>query len=359
MLSTAHPAAYRTEAHALAEAAPSLRDTLCRLWAGHAGIGGRAQQKLRHAYLNNPAGAGRCLLLRTAHDADAVGVIGLHQRQWWRGAEARQVLALTDFVVDRSHRTLGPALQLMRAAVADGLQAQDLVYGLPNAASQAVAQRAGLRRLGTLPRLGKLLRSAFLLRRQGLEQPPRALTVPMDAALAGFDAAMTQAAGVAWRWREGRFDDALLARLWAARDPTLWLADRSPEVLAWRFSPEAEAGWQLSLAESARSDQTALGYVVWRRAGELVDIADVLCNAPQEQLASLLRSFARRMRRHTEATALTLEFSGSPALMRQLARAGFVAKETGAAVFGLAPGDERLWAAGPPYFTRFDRDPDV
>ena len=74
--------------------------------------------------------------------------------------------AIADFAVARDHRSLGPALMLIRAIASLGSERFDLVYGLPNPSATAVCRRGGLRQIGAVQRYVKVLRWQYLLARR-------------------------------------------------------------------------------------------------------------------------------------------------------------------------------------------------
>jgi hypothetical protein len=371
------------------------------LWSQHLGGREQAARKVAHAYLENPAGAGQCLLALEGSPPQTVGALGLHARRYWRGHDTAEVCVMADFVVDPRQRTLGPALALMRAAV-DTTRQQSLgLFGWPNERSAAVAQRAGVPAPLTMARYAKPLRSRLPLVR--LQQAPRApqsrwtrlqhqalsrllppllpiVTPALDAMLSGHDrlqmlgkrasAALLRQEGSgapmqathsgAWQ-HVGGFADTLsggrraaenpntgpaIDTLWAQRGAQWWLSDRSWPFLRWRF---AQGRWQLSLWLDA--DGRAHGYVVWRMApsagsttaaegrsaDDVVEIADALCNPLPRALAPMLRSFAHSMRSQTRAQLLSLEFGGCQTLAGQILEAGFVALGTPAPVLCTPP----------------------
>jgi hypothetical protein len=359
------PTRYRAEPAAW----PDAQDAVLSLWQHHSAMGTGAGHKLAWGYRDNPAGPGHCVLLHAdgepASHRAPIGVIALHERRWWRGEQTVRAAALADFVVNPTHRTLGPAVILMRAALASA-QAQALVYGLPNDNSRAVAARVGMAPLHTMPRRGKLLRGAFLLQRRGL--PWRgslrsSVTAPLDAALAGIDLLGASTEGRGLCWQQADFGDAAIDELWSQRDDGLWMAERSSRCLAWRFGqpagpgPAALSPWLLSIARTAEG--APRGYVVWRVSQDLVELGDFLCPQPRQRLPQLLHSFARHMRRSSRATALSLEVAGGEALSTALTRAGFIAHGDGTAVVGRLTGALAGTTPGDTWFTSFDRDPDV
>jgi len=370
------------------------------LWSQHLGGPERAELKVAHAYLDNPAGEGQCLLAQDGSPPQSIGALGLHARRYWRGCDAADFHILADFVVDPRQRTLGPALALMRAAIDTTRQQALGLFGWPNERSAAVARRAALPPLLAMRRYVKPLRSRLPLMR--LHQAPRAtqggwselphkayasmlpallpvVTPVLDAALSAHDqlqllggrasaALRHEGPGSGWHaahrgaWHHvGGFADTppgnrraqdnptacqAVDTLWARRCTSWWLSERSWPVLCWRF---AHGQWQLSVWLDTAGQ--AQGYVVWRTApaaglaapqagrsgDEVVEIADVLCNTLAQSLAPMLRSFGHSMRRQTRAQLLSLEFGGCTALARQILDAGFLARGRPAPVLGMPP----------------------
>jgi hypothetical protein len=112
---------------------------------------------LRTGYLTNPAGEGVCAAALRRRRPNAEGVQCLHPRTFHLGAQYHGA-CIADFAVSREHRSLGPALMLLRRIAEVGVERFDLVYGLPNAKSTAVCKRAGLKCIGYIRRYVKVLR---------------------------------------------------------------------------------------------------------------------------------------------------------------------------------------------------------
>lgn len=314
-----------------------------------------AHTKLRHGYLANPAGPGLGVLLHDEASGQPVGVQCLHARTFWQDGVAQHVAALADYAVGQAHRSLGPALTLMRTGLGLGAARFGFVYGFPNARSQAVCTRAGMQRVGGTTRYGKLLSSRFLLR-----SPRRGawwswLAGPADGVLRLLDAARTLQHARGLRWSDAAPGDARIDAIWQRRDPRLLLSERSARVLGWRYAPEGFPGWRVSVAEDAHGQP--LGYVAWARRDDVVLISDFFCGRPEHDTCRLLTGFARHMRRE-RASALSLEFYGCDEVARQLRRAGFFAKPGVSPLYVAAgqvraPADAQAW-----YVTGFDRDGD-
>ena len=161
-----------------------------------------AAAKYRHYYLDNPAGKGTCLLLHDGTSGEAIGVQGLIPRTFYDGDRRIDVATLADFVVAPGHRSLGPALKLMRASIAHSKERFNFIYGTPNENSRATLKRAGLRALGSLTRYTKVIRSKSYWR----ARLPQWIVLPVasavDALIACADIGRGWLYGRHWLWSE-------------------------------------------------------------------------------------------------------------------------------------------------------------
>lgn len=315
-----------------------------------------AAVRLKHRYLLNPAGPGSALLLQQ-DDADTPEVAGvqcLHARTFHHQGRTWQVAGMADYAVAEQHRTLGPALQLMKQALAAGRAHYDWLYGLPNTKSEAVCKRSGLVYLGSAGRWTALLRSRLLCRRW-LPGPLAAVLAPvLDLGLLLRDA-LGLGAARGQHWHDSAGSPAEIDAIWQQRPPELLLSERSRAVLSWRFGGDAAVPWTVSVAR--RRNGSLLGYVVWRVEAGVAQVADFLSTAPLRDTALLMRGFAWHLRRQRGVQRVTLEFFGSHDVAQALRSAGFWARPESLPLY-LAAGQHEAPAADRWYFTAFDRDGD-
>ena len=121
----------------------SSESLIAGLWAqGLLGlVDSVAKEKYQQFYLDNPAGRGDCILLVDTASGRAVGVQGFVPRRFWRGTRKVDAAVMADFIVVPEHRSLGPALKLMRAGIELGKQRFAFFYGTPNEKSLAIVRR--------------------------------------------------------------------------------------------------------------------------------------------------------------------------------------------------------------------------
>lgn len=348
-----------------------------------------ARAKLQLGYLANPAGASRVLLLMAQsaqgpqttegaqglHKAEgpqglhkvkgvqglhkAEGVQGLHARRFQFGALTLNAVALADLVVNAEHRSLGPALMLMRRSVEIAQEHFELTYGLPNERAAAVCARAGLRALGSLKRYAKPLASREKLGARISPGLAMLLAPLVDRALTARDAWRGAKLGMRLTCRTSSWNNPALDDIWAQRGAGLLLSQRSADMLRWRFDgarlPQSSPRWEICIAHDASS--AVQGYVVWRQNAGFFEVGDFFVKNVSQQLTPMMLGFARYAKRH-QAVSISVQFFGDPRVVQSLLAAGMQLRPEEAAVFigAATPAeltDPNIW-----YLTAFDNDAD-
>jgi hypothetical protein len=332
------------------------RADILRLWNGS--LRDADAKRYQWIYERNPQGAVGCWLVNDAGGA-AAGVAAafpqtIHgSRRLWRAGVAG------DFVVDKAHRAIGPALMLQKAlAKSCAHDAQfDVVYGFANQAARAVQVRAGFKDLGPATDLRKVIRTeAALVRRYGTAG--RVAAPMVDAAIALMDRRSRPSTHelrcVDVAAFDTRFDD-----LWARVAPLLpFTGERSSRYLTWRFRENPHIRYQTLAAE--RTDIEALaGYLVWYvRANELI-VADVIADPSSDALEVLVAQVLKHAR-HRGVQSVRLRYFGAPERLQPLHRLGFRESESGRyvvmsvspAASSQVPLDRNSW-----YLLEADADP--
>ncbi len=275
----------------------------------------------RYAWLYE-RGPADCWLL-SPQPGDVVGSAGIMGRSLSLAGRSVQAGQAIDLNVDREHRTAGPALALQRA-VTGAVQAGrfDLLYGFPNAESEAVLARAGYRPLGRLERWVKPLCSEDGI--EGWLKSPRL----RKATSAVFDLALVARSPETYYQRRGgvrveisdRFD-ARFDRLWQrAAGQFGVVGERTSRYLNWRFAQSPLARHRAFCL--CAKDRELQAYLVYSRDEAKVFVGDFFFT-DLEALDTLLAEFARFARREKARSIATLLLGGER-VCRKLARFGFV-----------------------------------
>ncbi|HVK78700.1 MAG TPA: GNAT family N-acetyltransferase [Kofleriaceae bacterium] len=319
-----------------------VRDVLCGLWDRNLQVDGGVAAKFEWLYRAAPHRPDDVFLLATGAGA-TVGTAGVAIRAMQLGERDGTAGLLADLAVDKDHRSVGPALALVREVKAWALGHHELAYGFPNKHAEGVFKRAGYQPLGTITRWARVLRHAGFagrIREVDLTRVPeqarawiyRAVELPGVAALAGTAVDLAQlarrspAAAVAarhLRLTSAPAPDPGVDALWArARGEYGVIGHRTREVLAWRFPSGPTLTW---VAAHARDGGELRAYAAIERAGDTAHVKDLFGHQPDVlALLDLLPAWAYR----TGAHALSMRYLGATWLRDALVERGFKARQS-------------------------------
>ncbi len=314
-----------------------------------------APAKLRLGYVANPAGQGCIVLLHTSVDGTAVGIQGLHPRTFYLGTKRLRAVGMADFAVESGHRSLGPALMLMRFCARVGAERFDLIYGLPNQKAAPVLVRAGFRRVGVVRRYAILLGSQARLSHY-FPSWLVTLTAPVvDTALIARDFWRSKTTSLRLVCEPADWDNAEVDALWALRSTQLLLSERSCQTLRWRFGVPGRGPWKFCLCRDPQG--VVRGYVVWRIVDGFAEIGDFFSADPETWTTPVLIAFMR-LARQLRVTSVSVAFFGNESVVEGLLVAGMTLRPQEAPLFKLPGGPLELDAAEHWYLTSFDNDAD-
>ena len=286
------------------------RDTVLTQWKKGLGHGEQAAAIFDWIYRDNPVGDGTIFLLCTGSRGEVVGAKGVSPRFWVICGKQDRAGVFGDFVVDPGHRSLGPALTLLRESVRQSANEFFLLYGFPNRRAVPVYLRSGYEKFGEITRYGKVLRSRHYLESRLPTWIAAVASVFVDWGLRLDDylKRLVSARNRDGAWTteiDGRFD-----RLWARVDKdNLAMGARTAEFLRWRFIDKPGARHEVFVL--ARRDGKELdGYVVCNIDNRgVVTVEDILAADFDRTFYSLLSTFVRAARKRG-CTAITFEFLG-------------------------------------------------
>jgi hypothetical protein len=299
------------------------RDLIIVLLSRHLGMhcNGRRFDWL---YRDNPAGPARVWIALGTHDK-AMGVAAAFPRSMYVEEKEEIGCILGDFCLDEAARSLGPALRLQRACVAEiGSGKRPVGYDLPSRRMLAVYQRMGVEPRGRFVRFAKLLRAdekiSSVLGDGMLTRVGSAGANQLLGALHGW---RTNLHGFEVSQQAGLCGDdfCALARRVGNRYGTC--AVRSAQYLNWRYFAHPYRRYEMI---TARRNGELRGYGVFHRTDRHAAIADLL--AIDEPVAEVL---LRQMVEHMQCRGVcTVSCSAlvSSRLSQILRRDGFRARET-------------------------------
>ncbi len=343
---------YRVRKAKLSEDAPAI----LQLWAdGLDGLAGEAgAKKLEWLYRENPDGAGEVFVLVTQED-DLVGSKGFGRRAFGVGEGVATGAIMADFVVKPGHRSLGPALSLLKESISSAKASVAFLYGFPNKTALGVFKRAGVEPTLEIRRFAKVLRSKHLLRERLPKGLAAALSLVTDPLISLMGIRGSARALRNLRWAEVADFDERFDELWASSEGGRSLiAVRSGETLRWRFlRGPRRVPVKVLVAESPKTGKVA-GYAVWGLDEGKALILDIFAGPRPDIFEALLRGCSRKAKQ-AGCDSISVEISCPRSFEKPLRRAGFIQRGSSPVMVikGKGPGFE---SGLPWYLTNFDRD---
>lgn len=312
-------------------AAPAeVEPELIRIWTDNLPVGDAAQRKYDWIYRQAPIAPDSVFML---HDGDrAVGTAGIGVRRFQVGRTLTDAALLVDLAVDADHRSLSPALRLVRAVREHVLGTMGLAYGFPNKLAIGVFKRARYKTLGAFARYARVLRhEPYLDRIAELPRVPAAfgkvLRLPLAPALIGraidvgrvvLDGPKIVGAVARYRLHTTDAADDRIDHIWdQGRGDYQVVAERSVGFARWRFAGGAYAFHYL--CDRDRSAQPRAYAVTSVLESELV-IWDMFGKV--EHLGPLLDALMPSAAT-SGARTMTLRFLGDPRVVSVLTQRGF------------------------------------
>ena len=337
---------------------------LCRLWRDNLGLATSAEDKFHWLYRDAPDAADTVFVLEAVENDQArvVGANGMVRRRFWvAGRELRAVVSC-DFAVDRAHRSLFPALSLLRMFREDVAARFDLAYGFPNEKAEGVLKRAGFKELGRTRRWAKVLRHAGYATRLSSRQDvlavvrlaasrpwvARAVAAIVDVTRAAAGSLTMARGAVKYQVRSHDAPDERWDALWhAARDEYDVAGARTSAFLRWRFAQVPDIRF---VTIQRRGDQRLRAYAVLQfdHVTGAAHVRDLFGH--HEDLGGLIDALAPLAYR-AGASSLSVRYLGAPAVERLFAGRGFTLREgsrcvvldTGPAADGAIVADANRW----------------
>jgi len=296
--------------------------------------------QVRWHFERNPHGEGRAFLLLTEPEGKPVGMTGLVMRRMWAHGEVLPAGRTWGVSVDKEHRTLGPAIQLARAAIGELENGLAFLYVLPytKTAAQLFA-RVGYKKLGRFDRYVRVLRSKTYLqnltKHHAFQHPLLQHPLVQKQIEGPFAELLAPAADLATRlwfdrpWQNPKDLTAVCVPGFDRRFDELWerarsryqvASERSSEFLGWRFRRAWDTHHTLGLTRPG-SDRLE-GYAVISPCEKQAVLQDLFLADPGELSAAvqLLVDWVRR----EGYESFQVSVSGTPLLRTEIERRWFV-----------------------------------
>ncbi len=305
-----------------------------RIWKDNLPISGDAVSLFAWKYLEPPeVSAVHCLLKATTEKGEeTVGSAGLCPRPFDRGEKPLRAALMADLAVDRPHRTLLPALTLVKEAVAEALQRFDFAYGFPNQLSVGLFLRAGFQKLGTMTRYACVLHHRDYVQRT-LKNPLLSALVSFPLDLFKLARLWPRTIATLGRYRlesSVHLDDQLDSLVLSLQGKLPLLGARTARWLRWKYFSASQPHAQVHQLYRRGGPTGALcGYAITRDEGGVTHIMDLL--ASPDELPVLLDHLLSALFQKG-ATSASFRFLGAEQVVSTLRSRGFVPRESEQAV---------------------------
>jgi len=290
------------------------------VWRASLGHSEGRAAKFEWFYRAAPWGA-HLQVLRAGPDQAIVGTAGVGWRRMRLGGRELRGGLLADMAVLPAHRTLGPAMQLQRAASDRALADGNFAYGFPNANAVPVVKRLGYAHVGDMVLYVRALRHAPYLERHLPRPLARLAGALLDAAFSAHDRLRSAHRGrlrVDWQ----RLPLDLVHPRWTA--PDVLEGVHGPAELEWRFAHSPLTAFRF-LYLRRHADAPPSAWFACHRDGDVLRICDFgfdPAESPQRCIARLAQAAAAE-----GCTSLAVECCLPDAERTALLRSGFIERQ--------------------------------
>lgn len=284
---------------------------------------GVPEERYSWIYENNPAGAPICYLLKENESGSIVGATSLFPRKIFIDGKQINAGIAGDFVVDKNHRALGPALSLQKAAVfhCNGNEFA-ILYGFPNKQSESVLLRAGYKILGEVVQMTKPLHSYYYIKRY--------INIPVitKALSNALDFLMKNHPKEIYKKTSNQYSFIILSSfnqtfdvLWdKASTRFIFIGERNSSYLNWRYK-ESPHNKHNIFALISKDDSKIFGYIIFSLTENRAQIADILFQK-DDILDTLISSFIN-MQRRQGVDSISINIAGNRSFVDKLKEYGF------------------------------------
>ncbi len=249
------------------------------------------EKRFQWFYMKNPLPKVTMYTLRKNEESLLLGTKTIMSREWQYKGSVANIAVFGDFFVDEKHRSLGPALKLLKAAIETSRVKQDLLYGFPNQKAEPVFKKAGFKNTGHLIRYSRVILTSDLFEQHSKLNKVAFISPLVDFVLGAY-LKLACAITTNYTLREEMSADSRFDDLWeAAKDKYTAIGQRDARYINWRALAFPKKDMKL-VSFSRPNTEDLQAYVVYctdRKGHFWVD--DILCKNGVSQLKSVMMKF--------------------------------------------------------------------
>jgi len=299
------------------------RDDIVALWSRN--FPGVTKERYHWIYENNPSGSALCWLAKCVENSSIIGATALFPRRFL--VNGRYIMAGIggDLSVDKEHRGLGLALALQKTKISEWCNENkfNIVYGFPNKSSEFVDKKAGHSTVGDVIRMTKPLSSYYRLKKY-INIP---IVIKIVSKLIDFGLRFMSKEKYYKGKNECYYEilssfDKRFDALWGKVSTQFSIVgERSSDYLNWRYACAPHKAYSVfTLIKNENKD--IIGYIVFRKDENKVNIDDFLCHDMEQAFDSLVSCFIN-YQRDDGKDSISVIFAGTRIFINKLKEFGF------------------------------------
>jgi hypothetical protein len=290
------------------------------------------QETVEWGYEQNPVQNANGYVLEFVDDHGHIsqaGVLSIAYRDFYIGTKQLRAALCGDFVVAHEHRSLQPAIKLLKDAVQAELASCPLIYGFPNDKALGVLKMAGFKVVGKMTRYACVLETGKYIQdkihhRLASGIAGTLIDLCRKPYLYFRDVLNTQNINIS---ESKEFDNDLDKISRNSSFNSLIHNCRNAGYLNWRYF--SKPGNHYSGIQCMSSDNSrVLGYAIieFEPSSRVVHIRDMFAQDKKSfrKVLSAVRLHAMR----NNAVSLSISMLANPGLVEQLSRSGYSARES-------------------------------
>ncbi|MCP3178148.1 GNAT family N-acetyltransferase [Desulfuromonas sp. KJ2020] len=298
------------------------QDLIVSLWKRN--FEGSPNGRFEWIYKNNPYGQPITFLLREENDGSIIGSYSLFPRTIWINGEYYTGYICGDLVVDTQHRTLGPAMTLIKAALKKSEEEDLVLFGFPNNLSGPVLLLCGFKEIGPRTQLTKVIKSEYLISRHIKQKyVSKILSYPVDMYLSFKYCDMFNNKKNKYKFEvldsfDSRFDEL--------NDNVLPQCSLkgvvSSQYLSWRFE-NSPYGKSLIFVMTEKESNKIIGFIVFCENKKKISILDLaIKNNSMEEFRLMISRFSKELK-SKKYESISYQYAGDNNFLNILKKNGF------------------------------------
>lgn len=290
-------------------------------------VEGESKDKFEWNYNNNPIKNSTGIVLISKKNNEVVGIINQIYRTFLIKEKKIVIGLFGDLAVDIKHRSLMPALMLLKQAIKSSLADSPLVYSYPNKKAVLVALRAGMARLGVISRyVNVVYYTQYIEKLMPFPLLGRAIGSALSFLKQVFYALKFIRVGKKYTVKYGFPNEQELDKLIKRSVLRQYIsAYRTVCYLKWRFTSDSYHKYNV-LACYSRQTGDLESYVIFESDDNLLSIRDIYALDFKSFNAALYFSYKYALK--NKLSAVSISFLGSNKVKNWIIRSGFRCRES-------------------------------